>query len=114
MLATSRVSAGIKVAVIPAVVMFLMVLTATPHLYAAYVWGEASATVVTTGGLKGYWEYCISVGWDVTQYPEGAHGASHVSILLELEECLADCGDACFVFPDTVGVGSGEDGRLVA
>lgn len=78
--------------------------------YPDYVWGEASATDATDQGFQGYWKYCISIGWDVSEYVGGAHGASHVSMLLGLEECLADCGGACFTFPDTVGVGEGVGG----
>jgi hypothetical protein len=78
--------------------------------YSDYVWGEASVTEATAQEYEGYWKYCISIGWDVSEYTEGAHGASHVSLVLELEECLADCGDVCFAFPDTVGMGEGVDG----
>jgi hypothetical protein len=64
--------------------------------------------------MNGYWRYCVSMGWDVSQYVEGPHGASHVSIILGLEECLGDCGGACFLFPDTVGVGDGLGGCSVS
>jgi len=75
-----------------------------------YIGGNATATRVTEPGLEGYWEYCITVNWDVSQYPEGAHGQSHVSIVLGLEECIGYCGQSCFMFPDTVGVSDGVDG----
>ena len=78
--------------------------------YPDYVWGEASVTEATDPEYEGYWKYCMSIGWDVSGYAEGAHGASHVSLVLELEECLPDCGDACFAFPDTVGMGAGDNG----
>jgi len=92
----------------PAIVM--MVTIPAAFAYPDYVWGEVCATEATTQEYRGYWKYCISIGWDVSEYAEGAHGASHVSLVLELEECLADCGDACFAFPDTVGMSEGVDG----
>lgn len=75
-----------------------------------YIGGNATAIRITEPGLEGYWKYCITINWDVSQYPDGAHGQSHVSIVLGLEECLGYCGDACFMLPDTVGVSDGVDG----
>jgi hypothetical protein len=72
-----------------------------------YVWGEASAAEALDPAHVGYWKYCIAIGWDVSEYSDGAHGASHLSLALELEDCLADCGDVCFAVEDTVGVGGG-------
>jgi len=90
---------------------FVLGAVATPAIsYAEYIWGEAWATEATDPEHMGYWEYCISMGWDMSDYSEGAHGASHVSLLLELEDCLADCGEACFAFEDTVGTGHGVEG----
>jgi hypothetical protein len=83
------------------------------YAYPEYVWGEASATEAGEPGYSGYWHYCISIGWDVSEYAEGAHANSHVSMVLELEDCLDECGDACFIFPDTVGMGDGADGCTV-
>jgi hypothetical protein len=85
----------------------------TAHAQPAYVWGDASTVAVTDNGFKGYWRYCLSIGWDVSQYPDGPHGASHLSIILGLEECLADCNGQCFIFPDTVGVSDGVGGCTV-
>jgi len=87
--------------------------TPSAFAYPDYVWGEASATEAADPEHDGYWKYCISIGWDVSEYAEGAHGTSHVSLILELEDCLADCGQACFLFADTVGVGEGVDGCSV-
>jgi hypothetical protein len=78
-----------------------------------YIGGNATAIRITEPGLEGYWKYCINIDWDVSQYSDGAHGQSHVSIVLGLEECLAYCGEACFSLPDTVGVSDGEGGCQV-
>jgi len=82
----------------------------TVHAQTDYIGGETTAIRITEPGLEGYWKYCITVQWDVSQYPEGAYGQSHVSIVLGLEECISYCGDACFIFPDTVGISNGVDG----
>jgi hypothetical protein len=92
------------------IALALLMLAAVAYAQSEYVWGDASATAVSDHGLRGYWRYCITVGWDVSQYVSRPHAMSHVSIILGLEECLADCGGACFMFPDTVGVGDGVDG----
>ena len=68
--------------------------TPSAFAYPDYVWGEASATEALDPEYNGYWKYCIFVGWDVSEYAEGAHGTSHVSLILELEDCLVDCGEA--------------------
>lgn len=101
---------GVTSLAVPAIVLMSLVVVSTVQAFPEHVWGEASAEEVTEEGLRGYWQYCVTIGWDVSQYVAGAHGASHVTILLGLEECLADCGGACFVFPDTVGVSDGVDG----
>jgi hypothetical protein len=82
-----------------------------PAAFAAseYVWGEAVVTEAPEPEFDGYWKYCLSIGWDVSEYADGAHGASHLSLVLELEACLADCGHACFAFADTVGKGVGSN-----
>jgi hypothetical protein len=94
---------------VTAAFVFLL-LAVSVHAQSAYVWGDASASAVTAPGLRGYWEYCITIGWDVSQYGEHPYGMSHLSLILGLEECLADCGGSCFVLPDTVGVGTGVEG----
>jgi len=99
--------------VVSATILILLLAAFTAHAQIDYIGGNATATRVTEPGLEGYWEYCITVRWDVSQYPEGAHGASHVSIVLGLEECISYCGDNCFMFPDTVGVSDGVDGCSV-
>jgi hypothetical protein len=78
-----------------------------------YVWGDGSAIPASGPGMNGYWKYCISVGWDVSAYPDGARDLSHATIILGLEECLDDCGSLCFVFPDTVGISDGAHGCTV-
>jgi hypothetical protein len=83
------------------------------YAYPEYIWGEASASEATQAGYNGYWEYCISIGWDVSEYAEGARANSHVTLVLELEDCLDDCGDACFILPDTVGTDGGAGGCTV-
>jgi hypothetical protein len=107
------VSAGYTALFILALAVMTVVRTPVASAYPDYVWGEASATEATDPEYNGYWKYCISIGWDVSEYAEGPHGASHVSIALELEDCLADCGDACLAFADTVGVGDGVSGCSV-
>ncbi|MFC1799942.1 hypothetical protein ACFL2Z_03420 [Candidatus Eisenbacteria bacterium] len=89
------------------IVMFAVV---TAHAQTDYIGGDATAIRITEPGLEGYWKYCVTINWDTSQYSEGARGQSHVSIVLGLEECLGYCGDACFMFPDTVGVSDGVDG----
>jgi len=78
-----------------------------------YIQGEAAAMLSPDQGFEGYWKYCLLTSWDVSTHPEGAHGVSHLSIVLGLEACLAACGDACIGFPDTVGAGQGEGGCTV-
>ena len=78
-----------------------------------HVWGEAAAMMSSDPGFEGYWKYCLLTGWDVSDHVEGAHGMSHVTIVLGLESCMAACGDAYMGFPDTVGFGQGEGGCTV-
>jgi len=89
------------------IVLFAVV---TAHAQSDYIGGDATAVRIIEPGLEGYWQYCVTINWDTSQYPEGARGQSHVSIVLGLEECLGYCGDACFMFPDTVGVSDGAHG----
>lgn len=104
---------GRRAITIPAfLVTAILMIAGVPGALAGpdYVWGEASAAKAIEPQYEGYWKYCLSFGWDFSDYPGGAHGASHVSLALELEECIADCGEACFVFADTVGTGVGVEG----
>jgi hypothetical protein len=104
---------NVRAGTLIAIVVFSLLCASSSHSQSSYIWGNSSAREVNDQGLEGYWQYCVSIGWDVMQYPEGPHGASHASIILGLEECLADCGGACFVLPDTVGIGDGADGCTV-
>jgi hypothetical protein len=96
--------------VLPAAILILVLAAAYVYAQSDYVGGNAEATRITEPGLEGYWEYCITIHWDTSEYSGGASGQSHVSMILGLEDCLALCGDACFIFPDTVGVSDGVDG----
>jgi hypothetical protein len=101
-------NSGIKV--LAATLLVLLFGAITAHAQTDYIGGNATATRITEPGFEGYWEYCITIHWDTSQYPDGARGQSHVSIVLGLEECLGYCGESCFMFPDTVGVSDGVDG----
>jgi len=101
---------GIAVATVLVVTILMILLVPGAFAGPDYVWGVASAAKATEPEYDGYWKYCVSFGWDFSDYAGGPHGASHVSLVLELEECIADCGEACFVFPDTVGTGVGVEG----
>jgi hypothetical protein len=92
-----------------AVAFVLLLLAGSTFAQSAYVWGDASATAVSDMGMTRYWEYCITLGWNVSEYGLHPYGMSHVSLILGLEECLADCGGRCFVLPDTVGIGTAGD-----
>ena len=73
-----------------------------------YVWGESRAALSADESFRGYWEYVISLGWDVSEYGDPPHAMSHISVLLGLEGCLGTCEDIYFAFPDTAGTGQGE------
>jgi hypothetical protein len=78
-----------------------------------YLWGSCSATFPNDPGFKGYWKYCLDVSWDVSPYDPKAHGVSHVSILLGLDDCPSACKDGYFAFADTAGSSSGVEGCTV-
>jgi hypothetical protein len=85
----------------------------TGYAQTDYIGGNATATRMTDPGYEGYWQYCIAISWNTSQYPDGARGQSHVSIVLGLEDCLGLCGESCFILPDTVGVSDGLNGCKV-
>jgi len=105
-----EISAALGIKALAAALLLVLLSVLTGQAQTDYVGGHSTATRITEPGLRGYWRYCITVSWDVSQYPEGAHGASHLSIVLGLDECIGYCGESCFMFPDTVGVGGGVDG----
>lgn len=93
------------------VAMLTVLLAAiTAQAQTDYIGGSATAIRITEPGLEGYWRYCITIDWNVSEYPEAARGQSHVTMVLGLDECLGYCGEACFVFPDTVGMSDGIGG----
>ena len=104
-------SSGMKV--LAATILAILLVAFTAQAQTDYIGGSATATRISEPGLEGYWKYCMTINWDTSQYPDGARGQSHMSIVLGLEECLGYCGESCFMFPDTVGVSDDVDGCSV-
>jgi hypothetical protein len=97
-----------KIRILAAMLLIVVLTGLTAYAQTDYIGGNATATRMTEPGLEGYWQYCITINWSTSEYPDGAHGQSHVTMVLGLEDCLALCGESCFMFPDTVGVSDGE------
>ena len=88
-----------------------LVLTLAAGVHAQeHVWGTSSASLSSDPGFVGYWKYCLTITWDVTNYGGKPHALSHISILLGLENCPRACDFGYFAFADTVGYGTGEKG----
>ena len=77
--------------------------------HAQAIWGVI--TVSEGPDPNGYWEYCLDIEWDTTEY--GGHGLSHSLVLLGLENCAAACEPGMFAFDDIAGSGIGEGGCTV-
>jgi hypothetical protein len=101
---------GLTIGLVVAAVLTVLFSPANTYAQTDRIGGDATATRMTEPGLEGYWEYCITITWNTSYYFDGAHGQSHLSIVLGLEDCLALCGESCFMLPDTVGVSDGVEG----
>lgn len=71
------------------------------------VWGVGLAYQAIDPQFEGYWEYCLHIYWDTTEY--GGHGLSHTTVYLALSECVCACDEGFFIWRTPAGVGWGED-----
>jgi hypothetical protein len=61
----------------------------------------------------GYWKYCVDISWNVVGVGDTPYGVSHSTVILGLDNCPVACDRGYMLFPDTVGVSSGEGGCYV-
>jgi hypothetical protein len=75
--------------------------------------GTSTAWLSSDPGFEGYWKYCLKITWDVTEYGGKPHDVSHISIILNLEDCERACSPGYFAFADTAGSSVGGDGCTI-
>ena len=90
-------------------VLGLMLLVA-PAVFAQdeVVSAVSTASLSHDPGYVGYWKYCVDISWNVIGVGDTPYGVSHSTVILGLDNCPDACDRGYLLFPDTVGVSSGE------